>query len=173
MIEENVMIEEIHDNVIKELNDRNLIYFQFEEDFVEENIRCIPMIVRFKLDACGIKLQLREWSKFSINERNTLCEQECNDKFELQLYRNYLKQLVYVKTGNEATDLLIDADPEWANINKIPFAIAQELKKYNWKISLTQWKSLSNLKRFVLMKLSKPGHENKNFPIAVKEFRLV
>ena len=37
-------------------------YFNFEEDFVEKNIRCIPMIVRFKMDKAGIKLKLAEWS---------------------------------------------------------------------------------------------------------------
>ncbi|WP_353849846.1 nitrate reductase associated protein, partial [Hydrotalea sp.] len=33
---------------------KKIEYFQFEEDFVEENVRCIPMIVRFKMDAVGI-----------------------------------------------------------------------------------------------------------------------
>jgi len=31
-------------------------YFKFEEDFIEEDVRCIPMIVRFKMDLAGIKL---------------------------------------------------------------------------------------------------------------------
>ncbi|MEO6674638.1 MAG: nitrate reductase associated protein, partial [Ginsengibacter sp.] len=43
--------------------------FKFEEDFVEEGVRCIPMVVRFKLDACGIKLKLSEWSTLIFEER--------------------------------------------------------------------------------------------------------
>jgi hypothetical protein len=167
------MIKEIDEVVIKELIDESPFYFQFEEDFIEEGIRCIPMIVRFKLDACGIKLKLSEWSKLSINERDTLCELECNKQVELKFYRNYLRQLVYNYTGKEATELKIDTDPGWAHTDEIPFSFQQELAKYHWKISLPQWKSLSNLKRFALMKLSKAGHENKNFPKAVKEFGLV
>jgi len=52
-------------------------YFNFEEDFVEKNIRCIPMIVRFKMDRAGIKLKLDEWSKFSTAERIELGRKPC------------------------------------------------------------------------------------------------
>jgi len=165
--------KEIYDNSTSELMDGSAIYFQFEEDFMEEGIRCIPMIIRFKLDACGIKLKLSEWSKFSIKERDILCEMKCDKQDELQFYRNYLQQLVYNYTGKDATELTIDTDPDWSHTNEIPFLLKQELTKHNWKISLLQWKSLTILKRFVLMKLSKPGHENKNFSKAVKEFGLV
>ncbi len=100
-------------------------------------------------------------------------ENECNNSLDLQLYRNYLQKLVYTYTGKEATNLLIDINPEWAILNTIPLVIEQELLKYNGTISLQQWNSLGDLKRFVLMKLSKSGHENRNFPMAVKEFGLV
>lgn len=167
------MIEETDKAFIKNLAKGCSSYFQFEKDFMEDGIRCIPMIVRFKLDACGIKLKLSEWSKFSINERNILCEMECNNQAELGFYRNYLQQLVYNYTFKEATELTIDKNPDWSHTNEVPFLLQHELIKYNWKISLLQWKSLTSLKRFVLMKLSKAGHENKNFPKAIKEFGLV
>src|SRR5688572_30077237 len=32
---------------------KDIEYFAFEEDFMEENVRCIPMIVRFKMDKSG------------------------------------------------------------------------------------------------------------------------
>lgn len=147
-------------------------YFKFEEDFIEEGVRCIPMVVRFKLDACGIKLKLSEWNKFSIKERWVLSEIKCEQKIELGFYRKYLQKLVYNYTGKKAAELTIDKDPAWSHTNEIPFLLYQELAKYNWRISLPQWKSLSNLKRFALMKLCKPGHENKNFPKAIKEFGL-
>ena len=77
MIKENITTETFSLNTIINLEKREAVYFKFEGDFVEENIRCIPMCVRFKLDACGIKLQLREWSKMSIIERNSLAEMPC------------------------------------------------------------------------------------------------
>ena len=60
----------------------NIEYFDFEEDFVEKNIRCIPMIVRFKMDKAGIKLKLTEWSKFSVEERIELSKRPCDSEEE-------------------------------------------------------------------------------------------
>jgi hypothetical protein len=69
-------------------------YFRFEADFVEDNVRCIPMIVRFKLDACGIKLKLAQWSKFSPQERKQLSVQPCSTAAAIDAYRLYLQELI-------------------------------------------------------------------------------
>jgi hypothetical protein len=148
-------------------------FFEFEEDFAADNVRCIPMIVRFKLDACGIKLKLSEWSKMTIDERMRLSAMECTTGKEVREYRGYLQQLIAGHTGTAATDLPVDTNPAWANTNKLPVMLVEKLKEFEWHISLQQWKALSNLQRFVLQKLCKPGHENRNFPKAVKEFGLV
>lgn len=150
-----------------------LVYFQFEEDFVEENIRCIPMMLRFKLDACGIKLKLSEWNKMSLIERNTLCSITCANDEDILCFRKYLQQMIRKQTGKEATELQVEANPAWANTHELPQALLEKLKEFNWAVSLMQWKRLTSLQRFALMKLTRPGHENKNFPKAVKEFKLV
>jgi hypothetical protein len=149
------------------------VHFQFEEDFMEDNVRCIPMVVRFKLDAAGIKLKLAEWSRFSVEERNQLAIQSCNNQNEIKIYRNYLHQLVVMRTGNEPVNLMVDKNPAWANFNEVDPSLQAKAKEHNWFISITQWRSLSNLQRFALLKLHRPGHENKNFPKAMKEFNLV
>lgn len=148
-------------------------YFQFEEDFVEDNVRCIPMIVRFKLDACGIKLKLAEWCKMNADERENLAIHPCDTADEILEYRTYLKELISTITGNEATGLPVLDNPAWAVMDEIPFPIQEKLSEFNWSISLQQWQSLKDLQRFALLKLSYPGHENKNFPKAMKEFDLI
>ena len=37
--------------------------FDFEADFAH-GLRCIPMVVRLKLDRCLIRLSLKQWSRF-------------------------------------------------------------------------------------------------------------
>lgn len=148
-------------------------HFQFESDFMEDNIRCIPMIVRFKLDAAGIKLKLAEWSRFNVAERDQLTVQACGNDDEIAAYRNYLLQLVPMRTGNEATNLMVDQYPAWANLAEVHPSLQEKAKEHNWHISVAQWQSLSNLQRFALLKLYRPGHENKNFPKAMMEFNLV
>jgi hypothetical protein len=45
--------------------------------------------------------------------------------------------------------------------------------EFGWEVTLNGWNALSNLQRYSLLKLTKPSHENKNFPIALREFGLV
>jgi hypothetical protein len=148
-------------------------YFKFEEDFVEDNIRCIPMIARFKLDACGIKLKLSEWSRMTEEERNYVSEYSCSSEEEIRSYRQYIKTLIRIRTNNEAQDMEVDANPGWANTQLIPEILVQKLREQDSTITLKQWQCLNDLQRFVLVKLSRPGHENRNFPIAMSEFDLV
>jgi hypothetical protein len=147
--------------------------FQFEEAFMKDDIRCIPMIVRFKLDGCGIKLKLAEWNKFTVAERSKLASVPTASEEQLSAYRKYVQQLVLNHAGSEATDLPIEKDPAWANVSQIHSSLIEKLKEFEWDISLSQWRALTNLQRFVLLKLSRPSHENKNFTKAVKEFGLV
>jgi hypothetical protein len=148
-------------------------YFKFEEDFVEENIRCIPMIARFKLDACGIKLKLKEWSYMNEEERRNLSEYPCATEDELRSYRRYVNTVILYRTSNEAQPMEVDRDPVWADKNVVPELVEQKLASLDFFLERDKWKQLNDLQRFVLVKLSRPSHENRNFPIAMKEFGLL
>lgn len=151
---------------------KKIEYFQFEEDFVEENVRCIPMIVRFKMDAVGIKLKLKEWAMMSLNEKKKLASINITTKKEKKKYYNYTKIIIKKYTGLDPTNLQIEDDPEWSNIEKIPEKFLTKASEFNLPINLNQWKNLSDLQRFALLKLCRPGHENKNFIKAIREFKL-
>lgn len=146
--------------------------FTFEKDFFENGIRCIPMLVRFKLDLAGIKLKLKEWVKFTMEEKEYLSDQSCDTAIEITTYRNHLKQLVRNCTGHEPTEMTVDQDPAWARISYVNPEVDLQAICFGWKISLQQWQNLTNLQRFALLKLCRPGHENENFPKAMREFNL-
>lgn len=152
---------------------KDIEYFNFEEGFVEKNIRCIPMIVRFKMDQAGIKLKLAEWGKFSVEERIGLAKKNCSNEEEARSYNFFLAGLIKKYTGNEATVLEIEKNPAWADVGRVPEVLNEKLKQFGWNISATDWKRLSDLQRFALLKLCKEGHGNKNFPKAMREFNLV
>ncbi|HTF20606.1 MAG TPA: nitrate reductase associated protein [Chryseolinea sp.] len=147
-------------------------YFQFEEDFVEDNIRCIPMIVRFKLDACCIKLKLREWSQLRPAEREALATMACENDWEVQRYRHYLEGLVWRRTGQTATSLAPVVDAPWTYGKEVPEIVRTRLDETGRRISFLQWNGLRVLQRFALIKLSASGHEHKNFSKALEEFNL-
>ena len=147
-------------------------YFLFEEDFVEAGVRCIPMIVRFKMDAAGIKLALATWCKFTTREREQLAIMPCDTSVGVMAYHDFLNGLVVKYTGCPGAQLKFNASPLWADIENIPEALQQKAMEFNWIITVNKWKRLTHLQRFALLKLFSPGHENKNFPKAMVEFGL-
>ena len=149
------------------------LFFKFEEDFIEPNIRCIPMIVRFKLDACGVKLKLAEWSRMTAEEREHLSMASCDTPASAVRYREHLLALILRRTGNPGTLIPVEKDPAWSRTDEIPYTVNEKILEMSVDISVQRWQSLTDLQRFALLKLSYPGHENRNFPRAMEEFRLV
>ncbi|MCW6037366.1 nitrate reductase associated protein [Spirulina subsalsa FACHB-351] len=146
--------------------------FQFEQDFVE-SLRCIPMAVRLKLDTCGVKLKLTHWHQFNLEERQKLLQLPCKNAPDIAHYEQYLQGLVEKYTGTPASRLKIDPHPPWLEEQSIPPTVLEKAATVSVTIPLEKWANLSSLQRFILIKLSRPGHENKNFLPALKEFNLI
>jgi len=146
-------------------------YFQFEADFVD-SLRCIPMAVRYKLDTCGVKLKLQHWSEFSLAEKQSLMDLPCTIAPDIQQYRSHLHNLVQNHTGELPGDVAVSDFPEWQNIETIPESVETQGQIVGIKLTLAQWENFSPIERFVLIKLSRSHHENKNFLPAIEEFNL-
>ena len=147
-------------------------FFEFEADFVE-SLRCIPMQVRFKLDTCGVKLKLHQWSLFNADDRVQLVDRACVSVAEIQAYRSFLEALILARSDEVASKLAIDPEPPWLNDLVIPDSVMEKAESVGEEILLSQWAALKPLKRFALIKLSRSNHENTNFRPALEEFGLV
>lgn len=147
------------------------MFFAFEADFVK-SLRCIPMQVRYKLDTCGVKLKLQHWHQFDEGERRALVEMPCQGASEIAAYRDVLRRLVRDRTGEYPKDLPVEADPPWL-ADKLPETVREKARSLDVRISDRQWGSLSAIERFVLLKLSRPSHENRNFIPALQEFGIL
>lgn len=131
------------------------------------------MQVRLKLDTCGVKLKLAHWHQFNHAQRQMLVVLPCQSSAEIQAYRNKLQDLVLEHTGSVPKDLPIDPEPAWLRETMIPGPVEEKAQEVGAKLTLGQWQQLTPLQRFALIKLSRPGHENRNFLPAIKEFKLV
>lgn len=147
-------------------------FFQFETDFVE-SLRCIPMQVRYNLDTCGVKLKLEHWNHFSPEQKQALVDCPCATPREAEAYREQLQAWVTEQTGAPAKTLALEEQPPWLNAAVIPEAVVVKATACDLAISNAQWENLDPLQRFVLIKLSRPSHENRNFVPAMREFGLV
>lgn len=146
-----------------------IVYFAFENDFVD-TFRCIPMIVRYKLDASLIKLKLPEWVKLRVDEKRELATRPCFTESEIEQYRRFLIQLVDERCGHTVSELL-PVDASWDALGQVPDEVQQKALEYNRApLTIGQWIRLDVLQRFALVKLSRSGHEGRNFPRALNEF---
>ena len=142
-------------------------YFAFESDFVD-TLRCIPMCVRFKLDLAGVKLKLNEWSKLAQAEREYIASLSVDTKAERQTFRNVV--VIFTRIACGAMPSLMDpVVPNW-NGREIPEQVAEKAVSLGVVVLPEAWRDLGELPRFALMKLSRPGHEGKNFVPALEEF---
>ena len=144
-------------------------YFQFEADFVG-SLQCIPMQVRMKLDNCGVKLKLAHWNQLSQIERHALVDMPCTNQAECEIYRQFLQNLITIKTGQPAQELAINPNPPWLDDTEIPSSVVEKAQECQVNLSLEQWSNLTPPERFAVIKLSRPSHENKNFIPALQEF---
>lgn len=147
----------------------NPVFFRFESDFVS-TLKCIPMLVRYKLDSCGVKLKLHEWVKFTRADKEALALLPCYSEIEIEQYGAFVRSLVQQYFGINAS-LLAHVDDIWNELNEVPAEVQQKAFEYNCgQISLKNWIEMHTLQRFALVKLSRSGHEGKNFPVALREF---
>jgi len=148
-------------------------FFDFEAEFTA-SLRCIPMVVRYKLDRCGIKLKLIHWHQLSHDQRQWLVITPCDRPEEQEHCRQQLRDWVTASHGTPPGDLAVPETFEWEITNAIPETVQQQLQRENIPaFTVEQWAALTPLQRFALVKLSQPGHENRNFAPALHEFGLV
>lgn len=144
--------------------------FAFEDDFVQ-SLRCIPMAVRLKLDLTGVKLSLRQWSRFTGLDRRALLERPCASADEIAAYRRDLVALVRLRAGEAARFLAERPEPLWENCAAVPAAIGAFARSRGVSgPSEADWRRLRPLQRFALLKLSRDNHDNVNFLPAMREF---
>lgn len=149
--------------------------FDFEQDG-RYPLRRIPMIMRFNLDACGIRISLTGWITLSRAEREELVTLPCISDGERITFRARLQEMFAPHADNpdaivERVD--IDASPAWKKTDVIPQTVLETLQELSLpKMELSQWVAMNDLQRFALIKLTRAGHKNANLQPALKEFGL-
>lgn len=147
--------------------------FEFEADFARD-FRCIPMVVRFKLDRVGIKLSLKQWKKIGYANRCALTALPCNRERDASGYRRTLVQMVEESASGPIVDLQPDLAPLWACSRRVPDdVVAQADRTGIAPPKPEQWAGLNMLQRFALLKLARSNHDNHNFEPAMREFGLL
>jgi hypothetical protein len=147
--------------------------FKFETDFAGA-LYCIPMAVRRKLDLCGVKVSLKQWNRFTLEQREHLVGRECNTREEADAYEREVTRLLETRTGDTPEFLDRRTGTEWKDVSVVPQRLIDYSRERDVPApTLAQWAALTELQRFALYKLTRPGHTNENFIPAMREFGLI
>jgi hypothetical protein len=147
--------------------------FQFEKDFAGA-LYCIPMAVRRKLDLCGVKVSLKQWNHFTLDEREQMVAQDCETRGEIDSYGRYVVGVIETRTSGPAQLLEKDDGAEWNDTKSVPQRVVDySIERDVTPPTVAQWAELSPLQRFAIFKLTRPGHTNENFEPAMREFGLI
>ena len=141
--------------------------FAFEQDFIGD-WRCIPLCVRRKLDLCGVKLKLNHWLLLSKDQRQTLVDWPDGADALGQL-RQHLRDCTRTMADGMAKDLPPVSSAPWQQVEVLPDAVQEAATARGVLLSLEQWARLSELDRFALCKLARPGHDHHNLDAAFSE----
>lgn len=148
------------------------VIFDFESDFAGA-LYCIPMSVRLKLDNAGVKVSLKQWNKLARDERDQLLVRPCDTLADRRAYHDYLVAAIEARTGDKASRLPVEPHPEWLDDSRIPVQVSEYFAAEGRSpLTVPQWAALAPLQRYVLTKLTRPGHRNENFLPALREFGL-
>jgi len=142
--------------------------FGFEADF-NTDLRCIPMVVRRKLDLAGVKLKLVHWGELSPPERQELVDWR-DDPGAMAALREHLLRRTAQLSAGPAKALPPALEESWQQDASWPQAVLASCQQLGLEPDPSGWSRLSELQRFALVKLSHPGHEHRNLPLALAEF---
>lgn len=147
-------------------------FFQFETPFVD-TMRCLPMIVRFKLDRVGIKLSLRAWSRLPVAARARLVVLPADSTQELAIYQRFL--IHALESIGEPLIRLAEPQPmDWMYAADWPESVTRKMEALHVILDdRSRWSQLSTLQRFTLVKLTRDGQESTHFLLALREFGLL
>jgi hypothetical protein len=145
--------------------------FAFEADFVND-LRCLPMAVRRKLDLAGVKLMLAQWHGLEPAEREELLAWPDNDTAIAEL-RHWLVERSAALPGGPARTMEPATAAPWQQAGPPPAELLASCAQLGLTLPPEGWAELEELQRFALVKLSHPGHEHRNLPRALEEFGLL
>lgn len=144
--------------------------FRFESE-IYPTLSRVPLHVRMKLDLTGVKISLKSWLGFSMEERTVLCHLPAQTDEERKVFSSYLDFLSRRHFGEEVALVVPAADPPWEERGRIPEPVQAKGREAGRPVTLEEWSQWHPCQRYALLKLSASKNEPEQFFAALREFR--
>lgn len=144
--------------------------YRYENEIYPTQSR-IPLHVRMKLDLTGVKVSLKNWLAFSLEERQALCHLPVDSEEEKQIFVSYLDFLSRRYFNASAAMVPAMTDPFWERLGQMPDSVLARSQEAGQAISLEEWRGFNSCQRYALYKLSISKNEPEQFFAVLSEFR--
>ncbi len=118
---QNVIVEE---NVV----DRDgLMFYRYRfKSEIYLSLSLIPLHVRMKLDITGVKISLKTWQAFTLEERWALCHLPVETEEERGNFSSYIAFLTRRYVGEEPTRVPTATYLPWEDLARVPEPVRME-----------------------------------------------
>lgn len=144
--------------------------YRFESE-IYPSLRLIPLHVRMKLDLTGIKISLKSWLAFSLEERSVLCHLPAETEQEKKNFSSYLDFLSRRYLGENVPLVPPMTDPPWEDLDRVPEPVLARSRQSGQAVMLKEWRRWDPYQRYALFKLSISKNDPEQFYEALREFR--
>ena len=154
------------------LNDAPLL-FNFEVES-SENLKFIPMVVRFNLDRFGLRISLEQWQMLPHEDRALLARFPVEEDTQIEPnFDHALFEMMRTHANVEPEWFTPEDNPAWRDIAVVPETIVHQASLASISPpGAEQWARLDPFQRYVLAKLARKSASNHDFLPAMREFGL-
>lgn len=143
--------------------------FSFEDE-IHQDLGCVPMAVRRKLDRAGIKISLRQWQALSLGERLALCHLPVASDEECNALRIFADEAVRAKSGSGAQSLPEETKRATEPPTHPPARLVEHALAVGVTLNQPAWDKLDDDERYALIKLGDSATASHNLAAALAEF---
>ena len=143
--------------------------FKYEAEFYPALSR-LPLHVRMKLDLIGVKISLKNWLAFSLEERTVLCHLPVETAEEKQAFRAYLNFLSQKNRGEPAAITNALSSSLW-NAAEVPQPVIQKSESFAPVVTLAEWSRWQDYERYALYKTAISNSQPEAFEQVLKQLR--
>jgi hypothetical protein len=144
--------------------------YLYESD-VYPSLSRIPLYVRMKLDLTGIKISLKLWLQFSIQERTVLCHLPVETEEEKRAFSAYVDFLSRRYSDASVATTVALSSSLWDTSNHVPAAVLDRSSGSGRAISLEEWTRWQSHQRYALYKTAVSKSDPQQFFDVLKELR--
>lgn len=145
--------------------------YDYEAEFYP-SLNRLPLDVRRKLDLTGIKISLKDWLSFGLEERSALCHLPCENAEERQVFTNFMDFLARKYLGKPTQKIEPMDSTTWTE-STVPDAVAKRSTALSQVVSANEWRRWPSHHRYALYKSAVSGNQPEAFEQVLIQLRKV